>query len=107
MSDAQAAPEAPAQLQHADYKSVLQALVGKKITVVNPESYEAKPMAGFQLKEGYYEGKITGVGEDYVLFLTTVTLSKKEGGHQAVQQFIPIDRVKRVSAMKGAIILHI
>ena len=100
-------PEAPKALQHADYRSVLTALIGKKVTIVNPESYEAKPMAGFQLKEGFYEGKITGVGEDYVLFLTMVTLSKKEGGQQPVQQFIPLSRVKRVSAMKGTVILHI
>ena len=108
MSEAQAPTEAPKVTEESrDYYGVLKSLVGKQVTIVNPESYEAAPMVGFQLKEGYYKGKVTGMGQDYLIFQTIVTLGKKEGGQQPVQQFLPIDRIKRLSVMKTNILLHI
>ena len=101
MTEPQTAQEAAKATQEdRDFMGVLKALVGKKVTVVNPESYESVPM-GYQLKEGHYPGKIAGWGEDYLIFHTTVTLGKKEGGPQVVQQYIPISRIKRISAMNA------
>ena len=99
-------PPADAGAQPKNFRAILKALVGKPVTVVNPESYEAAPM-GFQLKEGYYPGKIGGLAEDFVLFHTVVVTSKKEGGKVPVKQFIPIQRIKRISLMKDGTILHL
>ena len=88
-----------------DFRSVLKALMGKKVTIVNPESYEAAPV-GFRLKEGFYDGKITGVGTDFITLATVFASGKKEGGNQPVKQFIPIVRIKRLSMMKDAIVFH-
>lgn len=108
MSDTETASEAPkVVVEDRNYHEVLKSLVGKQVTIVNPESFEAAPMVGFHLKEGFYKGKITAIGSDYVVFQTIVTLSKKEGGQQPVQQFIPSVRLKRVSVMKTGIFLHI
>ena len=108
MSETQAAAETPkVVVEDRSYHDVLKTLVGKQVTVVNPESFEAAPMVGFHLKEGFYKGKISAIGSDYVVFQTIVTLSKKEGGEQPVQQFLQIGRVKRLSVMKTGIFLHI
>jgi hypothetical protein len=108
MSETKTAAETPRVVEEdRDFRGVLLTLVGKNVTIVNPESFEAAPMVGFHLKEGFYKGKITAVGNDYIVFLTMVTLSKKEGGQQPVQQFIPAARLKRVSVMKSGIFLHI
>ena len=93
-------------IETRDYRSILQALVGKPVTIVNPESYESAAM-GFQLKEGYYSGKVGGIAKDFVLVHTVLETSKKEGGKVAVKQFIPIERIKRISMMKDAYILHL
>lgn len=108
MSETQTPAETPqAVVEDRDYQGVLKSLVGKNVTIVNPESFEAAPMVGFHLKEGFYKGKVTAVGHDYLVFQTIVALSKKEGGQQPVQQFIPAARLKRVSVMKTGIFLHI
>ena len=106
MSEAKATAEAPTAVEEdRNYRGVLRGLVGKKVTVVNPESYESAPM-GYQLKAGFYPGKITGLGHDYIIFHTLMTTSKKEG-QQQVQQFIPIERIKRLSLMKTGVLIHI
>jgi len=108
MSETQTPAETPKAVEEdRSYRDVLKSLVGKQVTVVNPESFEAAPMVGFHLKEGFYKGKITAIGTDYLVFQTIVTLSKKEGGQQPVQQFIPVHRLKRVSVMKSGMFLHI
>ena len=91
-------------IEDRDYKSILKALIGKKVTVVNPESYEAATV-GFQLKEGYYAGKIGGLGQDYMIFHTVYQASKKD--RQPVQQYIPVSRVKRISLMRSSTLIHL
>ena len=64
-------------------------------------------MVGLDLKEGFYKGKITAIGNDSLVFQTLVTQGKKEGGQQPVQQLIPVHRLERVSVMKSGIFLRI
>ena len=105
-TDAQpaAAPAKP-MIEDRDFQSVLKALLGKPVTVVNPESFETAPM-GWQLKEGFYTGRVTGLGKDFMVLQTEITASKKDG-KQPVKQFIPLSRIKRISIMKGNNFLHI
>lgn len=106
---APAAPVAPAEFEpkneDRDYRGLLEDLAGKKVTVVNPESFEARPREGHELREAYYPGKITGFGQDYIIFQTVLVASKKD--RQPVQQFIPLARIKRVSVLRGATLLHL
>lgn len=107
MAEPQATPATSKPItEDRNYEGVLRSLLGKKVSIVNPESYEVAAM-GFQLKEGHYNGKITGWGHDYLIVHTAIALSKKEGGQNLVQQYIPIDRIKRISVMKAGIILHL
>ena len=93
-------------LEDRDYRGILTALIGKKVTIVNPESYEAAPV-GFTLKEGFYDGKVAGLGRDYLVLSTVFVTSKKEGGKQPVKQFIPLQRIKRISLTKDSAYLHL
>ena len=97
---------APAAAEPKDFRTILKALLGKKITIVNPESYEAAPV-GFRIKEGFYEGKMTGLGTDFLQLATVWESAKKGGGSEPVKQFIPIARIKRISLKKDAVVIHL
>ena len=87
------------------FLDLIKALLGKTVTIVNPESYEHAPV-GFTLKAGFYRAKVTGMGRD---FLTLVTEMKKgrESNGEPVKQFLPIKQVKRISMTKTERLLHI
>ena len=106
MSEQKVAGAAPAVTkENRDYRGVLESLAGQKVTVVNPESFEALPQQGHELRKGHYPGKISGFGEDYMIFQTVLASSKKD--RHPVQQFIPLARIKRISVMRGSTLLHL
>jgi len=96
--------KAPAKMEDKGFQDILKALIGKTVTVVNPESYEAAPM-GFKLGEGYYRGKLTGLGRDYLVMMTQI--ERKKGVAEPVKQWIPMGRIKRISILKSEPILHL
>lgn len=92
---------------HAEsYREVIEQLVGKVVTMVNPESFEDATV-GSRLVTGFYKAKISFVGADYVEVLTE--LERKRGGprKEPVKQFIPIRKIKRISLLKGERLIHI
>ena len=101
-----AAATAPQTKEDRDFGDVLVQLIGKKITVINPQSFEAKAV-GTKLKEGMYPGTVTGLGNDYLILDTIMDAPKKEGGQQPVRQFIPLVQIKRLSLMKTGAMLHL
>lgn len=106
MSEQQATQAEPAATtEDRDYRGILEALVGKKVTVVNPESFEALPREGHELRKGFYPGKISGIGRDYMVFQTVLAATKKD--RQPVKQYIPLARVKRISVMRTTTLLHL
>ena len=92
---------AGAKSEATDVRTVLKALTGRKVTIVNPESYEAAPV-GFKIKEGFCDGKLTGVDTDFNTLAATFSTGK-----QPVKQFIPIQCIKRLSLMKDSVFFHI
>ncbi len=85
---------------------VLTALIGKLITVANPESYEDAPV-GHRLTTGFYKAKIIAVKSDHVVLLTEFKHIRGGAASETTKQFIPIARVKRISVMKSEKVLHI
>lgn len=120
-------PEAPGAVEEdRQYIEVLRDLVGRQVTVVNPESYEALPAGGSELREGSYSGQITGFGKDYFIFETNLAATNlvelvgaanvrvgrahahsEEDEAQPVQQFIPVARIKRLSLVGDNALLHL
>lgn len=96
--------EAAPKLEDRAYQDILKALIGKTVTVVNPESYEAAPL-GYKLAEGFYRGKVSTVGRDYIVLVTE--FERKKGQKEPVKQFIPSDRIKRISLMAKETIVHL
>jgi hypothetical protein len=100
--ETKAAP--PPAVEDKHFIDILRALVGKTITVVNPESYEAAPV-GYKLTTGFYRGKLTGIGHDYLIMMTE--FERKKGSPEPVRQYIPIDHIKRISLLKTERVLHL
>jgi hypothetical protein len=90
------------------FHQVLSTLVGKTVKIVNPESLEDAPL-GHRLTANFYRAKVLALGDDYLRISTVYTKhsAKAEADREPVLQFIPIDRVKRVSFMKAETLLHI
>jgi hypothetical protein len=86
------------------FLDLIKGLLGKTVTIVNPESYEHAPV-GFTLKAGFYRAKVTGMGRDYITLVTEMKKTKDAG--EPVKQFIPLNQIKRVSMMKTERVLHI
>ena len=99
-------PAAKPAVHARSLREVLEQLAGKVVTMVNPESFEDAAV-GSRLVTGFYKAKISFVGDDYVEVLTE--FERKRGGPQreAVRQFIPIRKIKRISLLKGERLVHI
>jgi len=106
MDDAPEEKAAAPAVEQKKYTDILRSLIGKTVTVVNPESYEDAPV-GHTLKVGFYRAKITGGGTDYFVAMTEYKKAGKVAGPEPVKQFLPFDKIKRVSVMKQEIILHL
>ena len=85
------------------FQSVLTEWKGGQVTVVNPESYRSsaiKESLGFQA----YAATIDEVGEDYVKLVYT---AQKKGQEENVQQWIPLERIKRITIQGEEKFLHL
>ena len=91
-------------MEDRQFLDILRALVGKTITVVNPESYESAPV-GYRLTTGFYRGKLTALGRDYLVMMTE--FERKKGSPEPVKQYIPIQQIKRISLMAKETVIHI
>ena len=90
------------------YREVLSSLSGKVVTIVNPESYEEGPVCN-RLTTSFYRAKVLALSDDFVKLQTVYRKhgAKSETEHEPVVQYVPIDRVKRVSVMRTDTILHL
>jgi hypothetical protein len=104
MSEETKAEAAAPTMEDRQFLDILRALVGKAITVVNPESYEAAPV-GYKITTGFYRGKLTAIGRDYLVMRTE--FERKKGAPEPVKQYIPIDQIKRISLLKSECVLHL
>jgi len=93
----------PPIVEDRSFVDVLRSLIGKVVTVVNPESYEDAPI-GHQIRAGFYRAKPVGLGRDYLI---VVTEYKHKTDKEPVKQYIPIANIKRVSLMKSELLIHI
>lgn len=96
----------PAALELSSFEDVLRSLVGKLVTMANPESLEDTPM-GFQLTTGFYRAKVLAVKNDYISVAVELVRKGKDAAKEPVRQFIPLGRVKRLSVAKSEVIIHI
>ena len=100
-------PKSPAPIvEDRTFLDVLESLMGRTVTMINPESYEDGSV-GQQIRAGFYRAKLIGRGIDYLIVVAEYFRAGKEGRKEPVKQFIPIGRIKRISMMKGEWLLHI
>ena len=99
-------PKMPS-LEPKRFNEVLLRLVGRVVMFVNAESFEEGGF-GYSLKADWYRGKISTIGDDY---MTIVAEFKHGAGKKAptemIKQYIPIDKIKRITKMKTDLLIHL
>lgn len=96
----------PSEAGPKTFRGVLSGLVGKVVTVVNPESYEDAPV-GKTITKGFYRGKLLAVADDHLVLATEFQHRRGDKDKEPVRQFVPLERVKRVSMMRSDRIVHL
>jgi hypothetical protein len=109
MSEPAPAPESvsgPAAEFHS-FDDVLRSLLGKVVMFVNAESFEEGGL-GYTLEAGWYRGKLTSVGKDYLVVVSEFKHGVgKQASRESITQYVPKDKVKRITVMKTQILVHI
>ncbi len=84
-------------------EELLRILVGRIVTISNPESMKKEPL-GYQLKPEIYKAKVLDIRGDMV-----VILAERGKGERAapMKQCIPVRRVKLVCLAKDDVHIHI
>ena len=96
------------ELQGLGYQQAIsKSLEGRVVTVVNPESYRATPTGSHKLDVQFYKGKVKAVCKDFIILICEFVLDTKGERKEPVQQYIPFNRIKRVSIMAKEILLHL
>ncbi len=105
MAESELKPVKPEPVvEDKEFLDLIKALLGKTVTIVNPESYEHAPV-GFTLKAGFYRAKVMGMGQDFLTLVTEMKKGKANG--EPVKQFLPLNQIKRISMMKMERVIHI
>ncbi len=113
MSESAPAPQAeptPAKapaIENKRFVEILHGMLGKVVLFVNAESFEEGGL-GYTLEAGWYRGKLTGIGTDYLSIITEFKHGVgKSASKEPITQYVPIDKVKRVTVMKTQVLIHI
>ncbi|MHC4077700.1 MAG: hypothetical protein ACYST0_04560 [Planctomycetota bacterium] len=86
---------------------VLKGMLGKVVMFVNAESFEEGGL-GYTLEAGWYRGKLIGLGNDYLIVMSEFKRGVgKKATKEPVKQYVPLEKVKRISVLKTQIIVHI
>lgn len=85
------------------FRDLLREWIAKEIVIVNPESL-LRSGSGDAVGFETYSARVRAVGNDFV----QVAFQAQHGGRvETVEQFIPTDRVKRLSLWGGELYLHL
>ena len=89
------------------FVDVLKDHLGKVFLIANPESFEESGL-GHQIHAGWYKARLVGLGQNYLIVITEFTHGGgKHATKEPVKQYIPLDRIKRLSLMRTQRLLHL
>ena len=88
-------------------EAISKSLEGRIVTVVNPESYRTTPTGSYKLDVQFYKAKVKAVCTDFLVLICEFALDAKGQKKEPVQQYIPFNRIKRVSIMPKEILVHL
>ncbi len=86
-----------------NFQSLLEEWVGSNVTVVNPESYKLTAL-GKGLTFQTYVAKLDRMGSDYIRLSFS---SVKQESQTAVEQIVPVDKIKRLSIWGDEKLIHL
>ena len=100
-------PQAAPIIENKSFADVLKSLMGKVVTFVNAESFEEGGL-GYTLEAGWYKAKLTGVGNDYLVLISEFKRGiGKKATKEPIKQYVPIQKIKRITIMKAQVLVHI
>jgi hypothetical protein len=85
------------------FDALLESWVGAEVTVINPESFKSTAL-GKGLTFQSYPAKLSEKGTDFIKL--TFSAVKKDS-ETAVEQIVPIGRIKRISAWGEEKLIHL
>jgi len=100
------AVEPEPSLDPRTFHDVLRGFLGKLVTIVNPESYEDAPL-GHNIRKGWYPARAVGLGKDYLVLVTEYKHAGNVSQVEPVKQYIPVQKIKRVSMMRNELLIHL
>jgi hypothetical protein len=100
----------PAGRSKDSIEGLLQSLVGRPVTVVDPESFE-EAAVGYRIRAAIYRAELTAVGEDYAV-LTGKFVHRGAGVHnggakEGIRHYVPLGMIKRISILAKEPIIHL
>lgn len=93
-------------VEEKNFVDIIKSMLGKTVTVANPESYEDAPV-GHQIRAGFYRAKLVGMGNDYLIIMTEYVHAGREQSKEPAKQFVPFSAIKRVTLMKSELVVHL
>lgn len=90
----------------ATFRDVLAGLVGHVVTIVNPESMEEAPL-GRRITASFYRAKVLSLDGDCLTLATELVHHGAKKDREPVKQFLPVERVKRVSLLRSERMIHL
>jgi hypothetical protein len=90
------------------FRDALDRLVGKTVTIVDPECFKPGPV-GLQMTASHYRAKVLGVDDECMVAVhqEVIPRGKRKGEKDAITQWVPLDRVKRIAISKSRKLIHL
>lgn len=89
------------------FADVFDRLVGKQVIVADPESLE-ETLVGHQIVKSVYHAMVSYRAEDCLALARTFVHKRgTTASKETVEQLIPLSRIKRMTLMKGQVVLHL
>jgi hypothetical protein len=103
-------PAAPPPASKDSIEGLLRTLVGKAVTVVDPESFE-EAAVGYRIRAAIYRAELTTLGADYAV-LTGRFVHRGAGAHnggakEVIRHYVPLGKIKRISLLAKEAVVHL
>ena len=103
-------PGPSSRTQEGPFVKLLASLVGRTVTVIDPESFEEAPI-GHQIRPASHRMKLTEMLADHIVLVGEFVHHRpggpRDGKKGHVTHYVPITKIERVSLLDGELLIHV
>jgi len=88
------------------FDEILGGLIGKIVTVINPQCY-TPTLTGYKIDAEAYKAKVVSCENGILRLLTEYLCNPREKIREKAYQFIPVDQIKRIMISKRERLLNL